>query len=181
MEKVIEGFDNYTVDKEGNVRSAITGKVLKQQLTKKGYMSVDLYKSGVKAHARVHRLVCKAFLPNPTNKPQVNHIDSNRKNNSVENLEWCTPKENAQHAWGKGGMKTNFHRKGGQPGPHRGEDSPSAKLTVEKVVSIRKLLDWGMPPARLGSMFGVSGTAIRKIKTGRSWAWLESIQAGVQC
>jgi len=179
MEKVIEGFENYTVDKAGNVRSIITGKVLKPALSKKGYMRVDLYRGGIKKHAAVHRLVCKAFILNPFNKPQVNHIDSDRQNNFVENLEWCTAKENVQHATGKGRMKCNL--RGGNLGFRRVSVSPIAKLTEHKVLSIRKLLDWGVPPTRLGSMFGVSGTAIIKIRTGRSWAWLESAKAGVQC
>ena len=55
-----------------------------------GYLRVTLSKNGKNKHYRVHRLVAQAFIPNPDNKPQINHKDNDRKNNNVENLEWCT-------------------------------------------------------------------------------------------
>lgn len=69
-------------------------RILKPYLTKKGYAAVDLGS----ARFVVHRLVAQAFLPNPENKPQVNHIDGDKINNHVSNLEWVTNQENVQHA-----------------------------------------------------------------------------------
>lgn len=66
---------------------------------KDGYFSVFLYKNGKVARRRVHRLVAKAFLPNPDNKPIVNHKDGNKQNNHVNNLEWATISENNKHAY----------------------------------------------------------------------------------
>lgn len=74
-------------------------KILKPFLTKKGYLRVDL---GGGTSSSVHRLVAKAFIPNPENKPQVNHIDGDKTNNCVNNLEWCTNRENSIHAIEKG-------------------------------------------------------------------------------
>jgi len=71
-------------------------KVLK--LCKKGYLRVALFKNGKGKHVEVQRLVAIAFIPNPDNKPEVNHIDGNKKNNKVENLEWVTISENAIHS-----------------------------------------------------------------------------------
>lgn len=65
--------------------------------TRKGYLRVPLKNGNKRKWHKVHRLVAQAFIPNPENKPQVNHIDGNKKNNSVTNLEWVTDEENKEH------------------------------------------------------------------------------------
>lgn len=91
----IEGYEGlYEVSDLGNVRRAA---VLCQKTRKDGYRIVNLYKDGIAHEMTVHRLVAKAFLPNPENKPQVNHLDENPKNNALNNLEWATPVENSNY------------------------------------------------------------------------------------
>lgn len=94
--------EQYQVSNTGFVRNKLTGNILKAQEDEKGYLRVRLSLHDKKRSARVHRLVAIAFIPNPENKPQVNHIDTNKKNNSVDNLEWNTNGENQIHAFKTG-------------------------------------------------------------------------------
>lgn len=104
--QIDEQDTNYSISSKGQVRNDITGMMMKQGL-QQGYYHITLALGGNKIkRMRVHRLVALAFIPNPENKPYVNHIDGNRQNNNIENLEWTTPAENAQHA-----VKTGLRRK----------------------------------------------------------------------
>lgn len=104
--KDIQGYDgDYKISNLGKVQTLKPFKegMIKPRSNKYGYENVILSKNGVTKQFKVHRLVLMHFMPNPENKPYVNHIDSNRKNNILSNLEWSTPKENAEHAWTMGG------------------------------------------------------------------------------
>ena len=97
----VRSVDRIVIDtgKGGTIRNrTIKGKLLKQQLNRQGYYTVVLYPI-VKGHREtlVSRMVAKAFIPNPDNLPCVNHRDENPKNNSVDNLEWCTKEYNNQY------------------------------------------------------------------------------------
>lgn len=86
-------------------------KILKQFRNRKGYLVVSLCRDGKQKTFRVHRLVAEAFIPNPENKPQVNHINTNKENNHVSNLEWVTNGENQIHAYCNGLNKITQKRK----------------------------------------------------------------------
>lgn len=101
----IKGFEGlYEVDIYGNVYSILQTqsrrkRILKQYQNENGYMKVNLYDLSGKCKKKyVHRLVAEAFIPNLENKPFVNHVDCNVKNNTAINLEWCTQSENVLHA-----------------------------------------------------------------------------------
>ena len=86
---------NYSINKDGEVRNDTTGRIKKPSTNKKnGYLIIDLYKDNNSKKVPVHRLVAEAFIPNPENKATVDHIDGNRKNNSIDNLRWATYSEN---------------------------------------------------------------------------------------
>lgn len=98
--KKIENTDGkILVSSLGRIKSLLrNGKILKTQLNKKGYHVVRVTINGIKRTIRVHREVAKAFVDNPHNYPQVNHIDGNKANNAATNLEWVTNRDNAIHA-----------------------------------------------------------------------------------
>ena len=94
----IDEYENYQISSWGRVYSKDAHSYLVPEQTEKGYLRVQLYANGVRKHYKVHRLVAGEFIPNPLGKPQVNHIDGDKTNNSVSNLEWVTNRENCDHA-----------------------------------------------------------------------------------
>ena len=104
MLKPIKDFPNYFVSKDGKIYSEHSKKYLKFAINNRGYMYTNLYNKDNPKGKKVliHRLVAETFLPNLDNLPEVNHIDGNKNNNCVENLEWTTRKGNMEHAMSKG-------------------------------------------------------------------------------
>lgn len=97
--KDIKGYEGlYRASENGEIFSVRRGKNLSQATKKNGYKQLVLYKDKKPKTHLVHRLVADTFLPKVEGKDTVNHIDSNKANNNLENLEWCTPKENSKHA-----------------------------------------------------------------------------------
>jgi len=100
----INGFENYLIFEDGMVINSLTGKEIKKNKPPDGYIYVSLCQNPKKKTISIHRLVAEAFIPNPENKPEVNHINRITTDNRVENLEWNTRLENCQN---KGDYKTN--------------------------------------------------------------------------
>lgn len=100
------GRTNYYVSDDGRVFNS-KNKEKAQRINKDGYLKVDLYRNGNRTTERVNRLVATAFIPNPENKPDVNHKDGNKLNNHYSNLEWVTKSENMKHAYQTGLAKAH--------------------------------------------------------------------------
>jgi len=154
---------NYQVSNYGRIKNKETNKVLKQVITKKGYCqtTVSLGQRNNYKIVRIHRAVAELFIPNPNNLPQVNHIDGDKMNNNVSNLEWCDYSYNNQHAYDNGLRR-----------PTRGELHGMHKLTQEQVNQIRKEYKPHSHDANmyiLANKYGVSVGAISNIVTNISW------------
>lgn len=109
--KEIKGWEGkYLIYNDGRVYSLISGKFLKPRITMDGYERVCLCEDGKRYEYRIHRLVAEAFLQNPNNLPQVNHKDFDRRNNNLDNLEWCTNYENSQYSLKADRLKNNNQR-----------------------------------------------------------------------
>lgn len=160
--KQVKGYEGYyEVSNIGNVRStSYKGvKLLKPAKTKRGYLNVVLCVNQVKVHKLIHRLVAEAFIPNSKNLEQVNHINGNKVDNTVQNLEWCTSEYNNQHALNSGLLS-------------RYENRPEAKLTKELVLKIPELIKQGATADDLKDLFKVSRRCIDNIFEGKNWTGL---------
>lgn len=103
----ITNYENYTISDTGIVTNEDTNKVLKPKMNY-GYLLVTLSKKGRCKTFRVHRLVAEAFIPNPDNLPVIDHIDTDRTNNNISNLRWCTAKENIANPITRDKMKSVY-------------------------------------------------------------------------
>lgn len=177
MEKKIEiwkdvfGYEGiYQVSNFGNVKSIdrivtfINGKevffkgvYLKKSFDRDGYIHLSLTKNRVSKNYFVHRLVAISFIPNILNKPLVNHIDGNKSNNIVSNLEWSTLSENRQHAYRTGLQRGAF-----------GSKQTLSKLTDEKVLEIRAI---GKTKTLLeiSEMYNVAFQTISMVLNRKTW------------
>lgn len=99
---------NYMAKKD--IKITFKEKIRKPRMSKDGYYIINLNKDGKMTTYRVHRLVGEQFIENKENKPYINHKDGNKLNNNVDNLEWCTAKENSIHGWKIGLMKPHYTR-----------------------------------------------------------------------
>ena len=174
--KPIEGYEDlYQVSSYGRVKSNDRteicknglvrfreGKILKPHQNYNGYLWVSLCKNDKRKKNKIHRLVAQAFIPNINNKPQVNHIDGNKHNNNLKNLEWVTSKENMEHAIKKGLWEAP-----------KGTKNPTNKLSNENVLDIRALLNEGVTVKELAEKYSVHTSTIYRIKRDKSWSWLE--------
>lgn len=128
----------------------------------KGYPSVQVRKNGKHSSVYLHRALAKLFIPNPEGKPCINHIDGNKANFDLSNLEWCTHQENMRHAFATG---LAVPRELGA-----GEMSPAAKLNNAKVAEIKRRLARGEGTTGIARQYGVRAGTIDHIRAGRTWA-----------
>ena len=111
----IKGYENdYQISTTGRLRSVKSNLIMKPMVATNGYLVACLWKDNKQRKITIHRLVADTFIPNPANLPEINHIDEDKKNNRVENLEWCTRLYNMNY--GNVGRKISNANKGKIPG-----------------------------------------------------------------
>jgi hypothetical protein len=162
--KPVVGYESkYEISNTGIVRSLNFNKtkaivIMKEQTDRYGYSRIGLSGVGKQKYTQVHRIVALAFIINTENLSCVNHIDGNKKNNNVTNLEWCSNIDNLSHALKTGLMK-------------HGEKHGMAKLTIEQVIEIK--LEIKKPnhlsQHKLAKKYGVSRGTISGIIYGKNW------------
>ena len=171
MKKIFNG--KYGVTENGEVYSFITNKFLKAAKDPKGYFRVGLMLDGKLVTKKVHRLVCEQFVDNPDNKPFVNHKDGVKTNNSVSNLEWCTPKENTHHAIKIGLFVFTTPETSVNITPKKGELNGFSILKEEQVLDIRATFKPRVNTRRmLAQKHGVTVSCIKDILSRKSWKHL---------
>ena len=166
--KDIFQFNGYEVSNLGKVRgkdrfcgkrsSIVKGKELTQIPNRKGYVEVRLFLDSKSTAKIVHRLVANAFIPNCDNKSQVNHIDGNKLNNRIDNLEWVTNSENQLHAYSLGLQPSRA-----------GENNIKAKITDKDVTLLKQLYNSGKSVVEVSNIMNISLSSTRHIIYGKTW------------
>lgn len=168
--KNIYGYEGYyQVSSMGRVRSfkkkgraegiSKNPIILNPKKSGNGYKKIYLWNNGKYDNCLIHRLVASAFIPNPENKPTVNHKDNNGLNNHVKNLEWCTYKENTKHAVENGYMSNQ-----------KGSGNYSSKLTEKEVLEIREMYQSKkLSKHKIADIFSVSWQTVHLIATEKTW------------
>ncbi len=153
MKHLIHNHPLYLITQDGKVYSKVSKRFLSPSINDSGYLIIGLEGKTY----RVHRLVAEAFIPNLENKPEVNHIDGDKTNNHVSNLEWVTSKENKEHAW-----NLKLYKDIRQEHCH-------AIHSDKTIHAICKDLEDGMRNLDICSKYGVSKDLVAHIKAGDIW------------
>ena len=160
--RLVKGYEHqYEVSNLGNVRNHKFDRQLSLVEHHTGYIKVCLYKNGKSKQFSVNVLVAKAFIPNPKNKPETNHINGIKEDNRACNLEWVTKSENAIHAHKIGLWKSPF--KGG-------ENHTQNKLSKGEVLQIRSIHEQGFAnQTEIAKAFNVRANTINQIVNRKRW------------
>ena len=168
--RIIPSFPDYEASSEGRIRRIAVVRygrkpgIIKACASKwNGYLSATLCRNGEHITIRWHRVIAEAFIPNPDNKPEVNHLDADKINNRPSNLQWVTHQENEDHAKANG-LKASGRR--------CSLKAASRKLDENQILEVRTLIASGERQKAVASMFGITQPHISKIVNGLRWGWL---------
>lgn len=173
--KDVEGYEGiYQVSNLGRLKSLERivhskkwdrrepSKILSPPQLKSGYLIASLHKEGKTKSVLLHRLIAKAFIPNPNNLPQVNHKDGNKQNNMIDNLEWVSAQDNIIHAYTNNLMH-----------PAHGIKINVGHFVEEDIRNIRRMALTGMSQRKIAAEYGVHQGSIWLILKGKTYRWVE--------
>lgn len=155
----IKDYPNYTIDSTGIINNTITSINLKPSLSGNGYYVVRLKNNNTSKLFNLHRLIALHLIPNPENKPCVNHINGIKTDNNIPNLEWNTYSENNKHAYNNK-LKIPYRREGIK--------NPSSKLNESKVIEIRNI-GKSLTNKEIGIIYNVHSSLIHLILARKTW------------
>ena len=165
--KDIKGYEGlYQVSDDGRVKRVSTDRIANITVDGRGYSKKAITLNGETKQYSVHRLVAEAFIENPLNKSEVNHIDGNKLNNCVENLEWVTRSENMKHA-----HKNNLQHYSGYI--QYSQRKKVGKFSEEDIEDIFKLKESGISNRKIAEKYNVSHTTIGSLINGESYKTIE--------
>lgn len=166
---MVEGFPSLMVSEHGDVVRLASSRrkragsrwcwqhfpeqTLNARTTGAGYMAVQTKTEGKRATLYIHRLVAQAFIPRPPHCNEINHLDGNKKNNSLQNLEWTTHSANLKHAHATGLFKNT--------------------MSANEALALKELLARGISVSEAARRFGLAKSTVVGIRNGHSWAWLK--------
>jgi hypothetical protein len=159
----ILGYKGYYIDNNFNIVSKKNGKkhIMKCHIRRVGYYYVTLRKNTKHHNLLIHRIIATAFISNPENKPQVNHINGIKTDNRLENLEWVTAQENTIHGYNAG-----LHNL------CQGEKHHWSKLKKKDVIEIRRRKDNGEKSITIAKDFNIARCTVNRINSRKSWRHL---------
>lgn len=148
----------YRVYESGRVYSVLRNRLMSVRINPKGYNRINLGPKNKQFNYLQHRLIAELFIPNPENKPQINHINGIKTDNRLENLEWCTAAENMKHAKDTGLI---WHPKG--------QETHNSKLKNAHVFFIRSMINMGFNQSELANLFSINQSIVSRIKNKQNW------------
>lgn len=156
----IKGYEErYFISKDGDVYSSVTNRFRKKVKLKTGYIGLILNNKGIEKNFLLHRLIAESFLPNPDKKPHINHKNLIRHDYRLENLEWCTQKENWKHAIDNGVVH-----------PCYGEKHYNSKITLDTAINIFKQKGTGLTLEEVAKKFNVGKWCVHSIFYKGRWS-----------
>lgn len=160
MVREIKDAPGYGITNKSRVVNLKEGTLLKPKVDATGYLKVTMFLEGRRVEKRVHRLVAEYFIPNPDGLPIVNHLDGDKTNADISNLEWTTPKGNAIHALEHGLLRI-------------GEEAPTAKITEDEALSIINDISNGMTNREIQEKYpSATKSIVEKLRNKSRWKHL---------